>query len=55
MLMILQYVLPFTVLVFTYSRIGLMIWGKQTPGEAHGGRDARIAASKRKVPSNRKV
>lgn len=49
LLMILQYILPFTVLVFTYTRIGLMIWGRQTPGERDGGRDARIAASKRKV------
>lgn len=48
-LMILQYWLPFTVLVFTYTRIALVVWGKQTPGEAHDGRDARIAASKRKV------
>lgn len=49
LLMILQYVLPFSVLVLTYSRIAYVVWGKQTPGEAHGGRDARIAASKRKV------
>nr|XP_027194880.1 RYamide receptor-like [Dermatophagoides pteronyssinus] len=49
LLMILQYILPFTVLVFTYTRIGLMIWGRQTPGERDGGRDARIAASKRKM------
>ena len=49
MLMLLQYLLPFSVLVFTYSRIALVVWGKQTPGEAHGKRDAKIAASKRKV------
>ena len=49
MLMILQYVLPFTILVFTYTRIALVVWGKQPPGEAYGQRDAKMAASKRKV------
>lgn len=49
MLMTLQYVIPFTILVFTYTRIGLVVWGKQTPGEAYGQRDAKMAASKRKV------
>lgn len=51
-LMVLQYVVPFTVLVFTYSNIAFIVWGKRTPGEADDGRDARIAASKRKVRSS---
>ena len=48
-LMILQYMFPLTVLIFTYTRIALVVWGKQTPGEAEDGRDQRLAASKRKV------
>ena len=49
LLMILQYLFPLTVLIFTYTRIALVVWGKQTPGEAEDGRDQRLAASKRKV------
>lgn len=49
LLMILQYVFPLSVLIFTYTRIALVVWGKQTPGEAEDGRDQRLAASKRKV------
>ncbi len=49
LLMILQYAFPFSVLIFTYSRIAIVVWGKRPPGEAEDGRDARMAASKRKV------
>ena len=48
-LLLLQYCFPLAVLVFTYGRIGLEIWGKKTPGEAHQHRDLRLARSKRKV------
>ena len=48
-LMILQYVLPLTVLVFTYTKIAIAVWGKKTPGEAESTRDRKMAASKRKV------
>src|SRR5207249_783633 len=48
-LMILQYIFPLTVLVYTYCRIARVVWGKQTPGEAEDSRDRRMAASKRKV------
>lgn len=50
-LMILQYFFPLTVLVYTYTRIAIVVWGKQTPGEAEDSRDRRMAASKRKVSS----
>jgi neuropeptide Y receptor len=49
MLMVLQYVVPLLVLVFTYTRIAVVVWGKQTPGEAENSRDQRMARSKRKV------
>ncbi|KAJ6222829.1 hypothetical protein RDWZM_001374 [Blomia tropicalis] len=49
LLMVLQYGLPFSVLVFTYSRIAYVVWGKQVPGEADDCRDAKMAASKRKM------
>lgn len=48
-LLLLQYCFPLAVLVFTYGRIGIEIWGKKTPGEAHQHRDLRLARSKRKV------
>ena len=48
-LMVLQYFLPLSVLSFTYSRIGIVIWVKRPPGEAESNRDQRMAASKRKV------
>ena len=48
-IMLLQYFLPLSVLMFTYTRIGVVIWIKQIPGEAESNRDRRIAASKRKV------
>ncbi|CAG2100736.1 unnamed protein product [Medioppia subpectinata] len=48
LLMILQYGFPFSVLIFTYSRIAIVVWGKRPPGEAEDARDARMAASKRK-------
>ena len=48
-LMILQYAVPFFVLVYTYARIAVVVWGKKTPGEAENTRDQRMAKSKRKV------
>ncbi|XP_013774985.1 RYamide receptor-like [Limulus polyphemus] len=48
-LMTLQYFLPLMVLIFTYTRIAMVVWGKRTPGEAEDGRDQRLAASKRKM------
>jgi neuropeptide Y receptor len=49
MLMVLQYFVPLLVLVFTYTRIAIVVWGKQIPGEAENVRDQRMARSKRKV------
>lgn len=51
-LMILQFVLPLFVLVITYSRIVIVVWGKRMPGEEDNARDARMARSKRKVNSH---
>ncbi|XP_044743602.1 RYamide receptor-like [Chrysoperla carnea] len=48
-LMTLQFVLPLSVLVFTYTRIALVVWCKRIPGEAENSRDQRIARSKRKM------
>ncbi|XP_074597565.1 RYamide receptor-like [Brevipalpus obovatus] len=49
MLTILQYFFPLIVLVVTYTRIAMVVWGKTTPGEAEDARDRRLAASKRKM------
>lgn len=48
-LMFLQYVLPFGVLLFTYTSIAIVIWCHRIPGEAENSRDRRIARSKRKM------
>lgn len=48
-LLSLQYLLPLLVLVVTYTRIGVTVWGKEIPGEAEHQRDRRMAQSKRKV------
>ncbi|XP_075215310.1 RYamide receptor-like [Lycorma delicatula] len=48
-LLVLQYAVPLTVLVFTYASIAVVVWGKRPPGEAENARDLRIARSKRKV------
>ncbi|XP_039276202.1 RYamide receptor-like [Nilaparvata lugens] len=48
-LLVLQYAVPFLVLVFTYTSIAVVVWGKRPPGEAENARDTRIARSKRKV------
>uniref|UniRef100_A0A2S2NKP8 Neuropeptide Y receptor n=1 Tax=Schizaphis graminum TaxID=13262 RepID=A0A2S2NKP8_SCHGA len=48
-LLVLQYCIPFAVLLFTYVNIGVVVWGKRTPGEAQNSRDVRMAKSKRKM------
>ncbi|XP_017006118.2 RYamide receptor isoform X2 [Drosophila takahashii] len=45
----LQFVVPLAVLVFTYTRIAIRVWGKRPPGEAENARDQRMARSKRKM------
>ncbi|XP_053651877.1 RYamide receptor-like isoform X1 [Cherax quadricarinatus] len=47
-LMLLQYFLPLAVLIFTYSRIAMVVWGKKNLGETPARMD-RIARSKRKM------
>lgn len=48
-LMILQFIVPLCVLVSTYTRIAVAVWGKRPPGEAENSRDQRMQKSKRKV------
>ncbi|XP_060077765.1 RYamide receptor-like [Ylistrum balloti] len=48
-IMMLQYFIPLIIMVFTYIHIGIIIWIKRTPGEAHSRRDQRLASSKRKT------
>ncbi|XP_017038964.1 RYamide receptor isoform X2 [Drosophila ficusphila] len=45
----LQFVVPLAVLIFTYTRIAIRVWGKRPPGEAENSRDQRMARSKRKM------
>lgn len=51
-LLALQFVIPLAVLIFTYTRIAIAVWGKRPPGEAENSRDQRMARSKRKVSHN---
>ncbi|XP_033211510.1 RYamide receptor isoform X2 [Belonocnema kinseyi] len=48
-LLVLQYLVPLLVLMFTYTRIAIMVWGKRPPGEAENTRDQRMVRSKRKM------
>ncbi|XP_066147090.1 RYamide receptor-like isoform X1 [Euwallacea fornicatus] len=48
-LMLLQYIIPLKVLVFTYTSIAAVIWCHRIPGEAENTRDKRMARSKRKM------
>lgn len=48
-LMVMQYIIPLIVLLFTYTSIAAVIWCHRIPGEAENSRDKRIARSKRKV------
>ncbi|XP_075216762.1 RYamide receptor-like [Lycorma delicatula] len=48
-LLLLQYLIPLTVLIFTYTSIAIVVWGKHPPGEAENTRDVRMARSKRKM------
>lgn len=50
--MTLQFVIPWMVLIFTYTQIAIAVWGKRPPGEAENLRDQRMARSKRKVSGN---
>ncbi|KAK6644745.1 hypothetical protein RUM43_001014 [Polyplax serrata] len=54
-LMVLQYGVPFFALVYTYTRIAIVVWGKETPGEAENARDQRMAKKKRKVSCGEKI
>ncbi|XP_022825386.1 RYamide receptor-like [Spodoptera litura] len=48
-LLVLQFVLPLSALVCTYTRIAHTVWGGRPPGEAQDARDSRIQHSKRKM------
>nr|XP_029710436.1 RYamide receptor-like [Aedes albopictus] len=48
-LLMTQFVIPLLVLIYTYTRIAIVVWGKRPPGEAENSRDQRMAKSKRKM------
>uniref|UniRef100_A0A1B6DGK6 G-protein coupled receptors family 1 profile domain-containing protein n=1 Tax=Clastoptera arizonana TaxID=38151 RepID=A0A1B6DGK6_9HEMI len=49
MLVILQYVIPVSVITWVYARMGLALWGATAPGNAQTDRDANIMRNKKKV------
>ncbi|XP_060526691.1 RYamide receptor-like [Cylas formicarius] len=48
-LMVLQYIIPCVVLLFTYVSIAVVVWCHRIPGEAENIRDKRLVRSKRKM------
>lgn len=48
-LLALQFALPLSALVCTYTRIAYVVWGGRPPGEAQSARDSRMQSSKRKA------
>ncbi|XP_060076104.1 RYamide receptor-like [Ylistrum balloti] len=48
-IMMLQYFIPLIMMSVCYIHIGVIIWAKQTPGEANTRRDERQAVSKKKT------
>lgn len=48
-LVLLQYFIPLTVIIFAYARMGLTLWGATAPGNAQSERDANIMRNKKKV------
>lgn len=47
--LILQYILPLSVLAIVYIRLARKIWGRRTPGEVQANRDKKLSESKTKV------
>ncbi|XP_070556397.1 RYamide receptor-like [Ptychodera flava] len=43
------YFIPLAVLLYTYCRIGVRLWGRRIPGNAHSGRDKSHFSSKKKA------
>ncbi|XP_077999716.1 substance-P receptor-like [Glandiceps talaboti] len=48
-IVLLTYVAPLCVLTFTYTRVGLKLWGRNLPGNTDQQRDRSHASSKRKI------
>lgn len=48
-LVLLQYVIPLTVISCVYARMGFALWGATAPGNAQTERDAQIMRNKKKV------
>ncbi|XP_070545187.1 substance-K receptor-like [Ptychodera flava] len=48
-LFITTYIIPLTILSFTYTKVALKLWGRSLPGNADKGRDATHRKSKKKT------
>uniref|UniRef100_A0A1B6KDT2 G-protein coupled receptors family 1 profile domain-containing protein n=1 Tax=Graphocephala atropunctata TaxID=36148 RepID=A0A1B6KDT2_9HEMI len=48
-LVLLQYLVPLTIITWVYARMGLALWGATAPGNAQTERDANIMRNKKKV------
>ncbi|XP_065209813.1 tachykinin-like peptides receptor 99D [Planococcus citri] len=48
-LVLLQYVMPLSVIIWAYSSISFALWGNTTPGNAQSDRDANLMRNKKRV------
>ena len=52
LLVILEYVVPLSMITLAYLRMGVRLWWAATPGQANQMRDDKILKNKKKVISN---
>lgn len=48
-MVLLQYVMPLSVIIWAYSSISFALWGNTTPGNAQTDRDANLMRNKKRV------
>ncbi|KAL0266542.1 UNVERIFIED_CONTAM: hypothetical protein PYX00_009052 [Menopon gallinae] len=51
-LVVLQYVIPLSVITWAYARMAHALWGNRAPGNAEDARDAALMKNKKKVSQN---
>lgn len=52
-MVLLQYVMPLSVIIWAYSSISFALWGNTAPGNAQTDRDANLMRNKKRVSSSK--